>query len=213
VKVGFYKEIKYLFDTCPQAGAAFTKNSYMNIRGYETGIERQIQDEPGIIHNWLYRIAGRQLVQPPSIVVKREVYEKLGSFFAVHYGEDWEMWTRIAAHYPVAYSPKCLAMYRVHPNNISSNSIASGQYIKDLKTVINIIQGYLPAEKRKALKTHALKTKSIYFARHAHGVYLKNPKAALHYAKGALQLHVNPITLFFVSLLYAKNILRWQAPK
>jgi len=31
------------------------------------------------------------------MVVKREVYEKLGGFYGVEYGEDWEMWVRIAA--------------------------------------------------------------------------------------------------------------------
>jgi hypothetical protein len=47
------------------------------------------------------------LLQPPAIVVKH-YYETLGGFFAVHFGEDWEMWTRIASKFPT-YSPKYLA--------------------------------------------------------------------------------------------------------
>jgi glycosyltransferase involved in cell wall biosynthesis len=188
VRNGFYKEIQALFEAHPQAGAAFVKNSYINTEGYETGIERQILEKNGIIENWLDIIATRQRLQPPAIVVKREVYEKLGGFFAVHYGEDWEMYTRIAAYYPVAYSPKYLAKYRVHGHNITSQSYLKGQHVNDLKMVINIIQGYLPPHKRKKIRKASLKTKSVWFARHAHAVYLKDPQSALLHARHALIL-------------------------
>ena len=185
VKNGFYREIESLFTKYPQAGAALVKNAYINESGYETSLERQVLNEPGIIPNWLETIATSQRLQPPAIVVKREVYEKLGGFFGVHYGEDWEMYTRIAAHYPVAYSPSYLAQYRVHQNNITSQSFLKGQHIKDLKKVIQIIQGYLPPEKRKKVWQKSLKTKSAWFARHANAIYAKNPDAGLLHAKNA----------------------------
>lgn len=210
VAEGFYAEIKSLFEAHPEAGAAIVKNSYINTDGYETGIERQIQDQPGIIQNWLEIIATRQRLQPPAIVVKREVYEKLGGFFAVHYGEDWEMYTRIAANYPVAYSPKYLAKYRVHNDNITSQSYVKGQHIKDLKTVIQIIQNYLPSHLRKKVKKASLRIKSEWFARHAHAVYLKNPDAALLHAKHALKLSTNLLTIGFSGLLYLKYYTRWN---
>lgn len=213
VRSGFYKEIQSLFEAHPQTGAAIVKNSYINTQGYEIGIERQIQEEPGIIQNWLETIATRQRLQPPAIVVKREVYEKLGGFFAVHYGEDWEMYTRIAAHYMVAYSPKYLAKYRVHGENITSQSYSKGQHVKDLNTVINIIQSYLPQHQRKKIKKESLKIKSVWFARHAHAVYLKNPDAALLHAKHALKLSTNLLTIGFAGLLYLKYITRWKRKK
>src|SRR5690606_21567073 len=101
-----------------------------------------ISEQPGIANNWLEIIAAGQKLQPPSIVVKRTVYEQLGGFFGVHYGEDWEMWVRIAAHYPVGHSPKRLARYRIQRNNISSAYFLSGQHIKDISKVINTIQQY-----------------------------------------------------------------------
>ena len=210
VAEGFYAEIQSLFEAHPEAGAAIVKNSYINTDGYETGIERQIQDQPGIIQNWLEIIATRQRLQPPAIVVKRAVYEKLGGFFAVHYGEDWEMYTRIAANYPVAYSPKYLAKYRVHGDNITSQSYLKGQHIKDLKTVIEIIQNYLPLDLRKKVKKASLRIKSEWFARHAHAVYLKNPDAALLHAKHALKLSTNLLTIGFSGLLYLKYYTRWN---
>ena len=210
VSHGFYNEIQALFDTHPEAGAAFVKNSYINERGYETGMEREVQEAPGIINNWLEIIATRQRLQPPAIVVKRDVYEKLGGFFAVHYGEDWEMYTRIAAHYPVAYSPKYLAQYRVHQNNITSRSYLAGQHIKDLKRVMQIIEGYLPPEKRKRIKKNSLKIKSVWFARHAHAVYLKNPKAGLMHARNALNLDLNLLSFGFSFLVFLKYLTRWR---
>ena len=155
------------------------------------------------------------MVQPPAVVVKREVYEKLGSFFGVHYGEDWEMWIRIARHYPVAYSPKCLATYRGgHNTNISSQSVLSGQNIADLKKVIEIVQPYLPEEKRQQLKKAALKNFSNSFSKAAYRVYAKNgaSKTAAQLAKGALKLHINPRTLYWcVRFLLARLVYKSEA--
>jgi glycosyltransferase involved in cell wall biosynthesis len=200
VKPGFYNEIEALFSSFPTAGAAITNYNWVDEAGVETAPTRQLRSEPGILDNWLYKIASKQLLQPPAVVVKREVYETLGSFFAVHYGEDWEMWIRIAAHYPVAYTPKCLATYRGgHSTNISSQAVLSGQNIRDLKKVIGIVQQYLPAEKRRELKDLALKNYSNSFAKAAYRVYTKNKATptAQQLAKGALSLHVNPRTLYW----------------
>ncbi|HUQ96917.1 MAG TPA: glycosyltransferase [Chitinophagaceae bacterium] len=200
VKPGFYNEIESLFSDFPSAGAAITNYNWINEDEEESKPTRSLKQERGLLENWLYRIASRQLIQPPAVVVKREVYEKLGSFFAVHYGEDWEMWIRIAANYPVAYSPICLATYRGgHSTNISSQAILSGQNIIDLRKVIHIAQAYLPVEKRAELKNQAYKNFSNSFAKSAYRLYTekKATKAARQLAKGALQLHVNPRTLYW----------------
>ena len=47
------------------------------------------------------------------MVVKREVYAQLGGYDeSLRYGEDWEMWVRIAASYPVGYQTQPLAEFR-----------------------------------------------------------------------------------------------------
>lgn len=211
VKPGFYNEIETSFTHYPTAGAAITGYNWVNEREEESQPARQLLSEPGILENWLYKIASRQLVQPPAVVVKREVYETLGSFFAVHYGEDWEMWIRIAAHYKVAYSPKCLATYRGgHSTNISSQSVLSGQNITDLKKVISIVQNYLPEEKRGELKNLALKNFSNSFAKSSYRLSTKNGNkdAALQLAKSALQLHINPRTLYWCLRFFAARLHR-----
>ena len=208
VKPSFYAEIESLFSKYSSVGAAFTNYNWINENEEESKPNLPLQPEPGILENWLLRIASRQMVQPPAVVVKREVYEKLGSFFAVHYGEDWEMWIRIAANYPVAYSPKSLATYRGgHSTNISSQSVLSGQNITDLKKVIGIVQDYLPADKRAEIKNQALKNFSNSFAKSAYRLYTEknNKEAAQQLVKGALQLHINPRTLYwYLRYVYAR---------
>jgi glycosyltransferase involved in cell wall biosynthesis len=207
IKSGFYKEIEKLFKAFPEAGAALTKHSIMDETGTEKFSFNFIDQEFGIVDNWLEKIAQQQLLNPPAIVVKRSVYEKLGSFFAVHYGEDWEMWARIGTHYKVAYSPANLALYRLHGNNITSRSFATGQNIRDIEKVIEIIQTYLPTNKRKELKRKAKRYFSIYFTKSANKILRKqhNPQIALKQARGALAMHVNRTTIKSFVTLYVKS--------
>jgi glycosyltransferase involved in cell wall biosynthesis len=206
VKPGFYAEIQEIFSRFPEAGAAFTGFSYVNEQNMELYHNDEYLTEPGILKNWLLQIGHAQLVQPPAMAVKREVYEKLGGFFAVHYGEDWEMWVRIAAHYPMAHSPKRLALYRVHENNITSRYFLSGQSIKDAITVINIIQPYFPKSERKRMQRMARRHFSHYFSYTADKVYHEyyRPDIALAQARSALKIHFSYTTLFYFTKIYIK---------
>jgi hypothetical protein len=165
------------------------------------------------VENWLLKISTNQYLQTCAVVVKRSVYEELGGFYGVHYGEDWEMWVRIASKFPVAYSPKNLALYRIHHNNISTRFLSTGQNIKDIKTVIEIIQNYLPAEKRKEIKKIARKNFASYFTRNAQMIYKvhKNKRVALKQAQDALLLHFNKKTLMSLLKLYAKVAINYKS--
>lgn len=68
----------------------------------------------------------RNPVACSGAVVRRSVFDDVGDFavnrdrFPIDV-EDWEMWVRISASYPVAVSPKVLAHHRRHDSNSSSN--------------------------------------------------------------------------------------------
>lgn len=212
VKPGFYQEVEKLFNDFPTIGAAFT--GILAIDQNNTVIDefKKPRDTPGIVEDLLFKIAQRQFLQTCGVVVKRSVYEELGGFYLVHYGEDWEMWARIASKFQVASSPKNLALYRVHNNNISTRYIATGQNIRDIKTVINTIQHYLPAEKRKELKRIASRNFALYFSGASHGIY-RNSKArdiALKQAKHAMLLHLSPRTVKSFIKLYIKTIFNYR---
>jgi glycosyltransferase involved in cell wall biosynthesis len=142
---GFYNEMELLFKDYPVISAGFCQSNYINENGDiigNTGLERT---NNGILENWINTISVSQRIQPPSIVIKREVYEQLGGYDnRLKYFEDWEMYTRIANYYSFGFHPSILAAYRVHQNSSSQTSIRKGERIKTLKLVINIIAGYLP---------------------------------------------------------------------
>jgi glycosyltransferase involved in cell wall biosynthesis len=212
VEKGFYQEIESLFTTQPEAGAAFTNFCFIDGESNKLNIETPILlKKPGIIPGFLQKIAGRQLVQPPAIVVKRSVYEVVGSFYAVHYGEDWEMWARIASRFPVAYSPKCLAYYRVAYNSgISHGSFLTGQNIDDIIKVVDIIQEYLPVNQRKKLKEEALVYYAIFCIKVANNLLLTNKDAAFLQAKGAFKMHKNVETYYWMYRFYLMHIFKFK---
>jgi glycosyltransferase involved in cell wall biosynthesis len=212
IKPGFYREIEQLFTQFPEAGAAFTGHTNIGINGNFLENSRKLSPRACLLENWLYRIAKAQRIQPPSIVVKREVYEKLGSFYAVRYGEDWEMWVRIAASFPVAYSPRHLGLYRIHHDNITSQSLLSGQSVLDIIKVIGLNERHLPEEKRKEITSFAKRHCSRYFAHASDKVYhhFHNPQKALELARQARALDLNFTTFFYVLKNRIKILLHYK---
>ena len=156
----FYSTLERLFLENPEAGACFTRYRVINEEGEYAGWAPPWAEDEGILEDWLESIASKQLIQYVGIAVRREVYEKLGGFFGVTYGEDWEMWARIASHFPVAYSPETLAEYRMHENSISGNKFLTGQNIYDLLWVMKRIQQYLPDE----CKTRVWNESATYYS-------------------------------------------------
>ncbi|WP_044625209.1 glycosyltransferase family 2 protein [Neotamlana nanhaiensis] len=151
VKKGYYHTITQLFEKYPNAGAAYTAWDYITSDGKFSHESRIEANETCILDNWLYKLAEHPRLQYAAITVKREVYEKLGSFYIAHYGEDWEMWARIAKHYPTAYTPKFLAEYREHENSITWQSYKNGQNIRDLAKVTSVIVSYLPKKDQPSM--------------------------------------------------------------
>jgi glycosyltransferase involved in cell wall biosynthesis len=143
---GFYLKMERAFAENPSIGAAFCRYISTDEYGNWINISPLEQVKSGVLSNWLYKIAAGQRIQPPSMVVRREVYEQLGGFDqrVVSYGEDWEMWVRIAARYPVWYEVEPLALYRIHTHSLTSKASRTGQNGRDLRRVIEINKSSLP---------------------------------------------------------------------
>ena len=212
VEPEFYATVDKTTNDFADAAMIFTGYFSVDEFGKRTVPSGLMTSETGVISNWLEIIATSQQLQPPCAVVKRTVYETIGSFYAVHYGEDWEMWVRIALNYKVVYIPQHLANYRVHAMNISSQSFISGQHIKDITRVLSIIYKNLPRDRRKQLNRRARYNWSCYFARTADRTYSVHglPKKAMAQSMYALDLHFNRITLFYVLKTAVKIAIRKQ---
>lgn len=157
VQDGFYHRMGRLFDEHPAIGAGFCRHVVTNEAGAPQRMSPLEREEPGIIPGWLALIAAELRLQPPSMVVRREAYEALGGFDARmrSCGEDWEMWVRIAARYPVGFEPTPLACYRDSADSLTKRSIRSGQNIRDVRKATNIARTYLPPGKARAANARA----------------------------------------------------------
>ena len=164
VRPGFYDALQKGIEQTPEIGAAFCRHAYVDERGRPTsslaGLERET---PGILANWLNRVAVFCRLQTPAVVVKRQVYEQLGGFCPqANSAFDWEMWKRIAVHYPVWYEPQPLACFREHPASESIDFIKTGQQIADTRHAIEISRAYLPKEAAEKLSEEARRHYALY---------------------------------------------------
>jgi glycosyltransferase involved in cell wall biosynthesis len=157
VRDGFYRKLQAGFEARADLGAAFCRHVIVDERGrliWTSDLERQ---ESGVLDNWLARIAVRQLIQTPSIVVRRQVYETLGTFDTrLSWVEDWEMWVRIAAHRPIWFEVEPLAVYRLHGTSNSSRHTRTGENLRDVRRAIAIIQSYVPEEVADSVRRRSL---------------------------------------------------------
>jgi glycosyltransferase involved in cell wall biosynthesis len=142
---GFYNKMQQAFTMQPDLGAAFCRQIFIDEKGTQIDISDLEQNESGILSNWLERLASEQRIMTPSIVVRREAYEKLGGFdHRLRCSEDWEMWVRIAANYPIWYEVESLAAYRMHTNSNTGRHIRSGEDMRYTREAISIFKSYLP---------------------------------------------------------------------
>jgi hypothetical protein len=91
------------------------------------------------------------------MVVKREVYEKVGGYDErLRYGEDWEMWVRIAASYPIGYETQPLAEYREQACSISSKLVSTGEDTHQLSMAVRLASRHLPLSSKQTIRRTAL---------------------------------------------------------
>jgi glycosyltransferase involved in cell wall biosynthesis len=162
VRNGFYRKMRRGFEEHLEIGAAFCRQIFMDEYSHWQSISALEQMESGILENWLARLAADQRIMTPSIVVRRDVYEKLGGFdLRLICSEDWEMWVRIAAHYPIWYEVEPLALYRMHLESNTGRHIRTGEDTKYTREAIEIFKLHLPGAMaddiaRKARESTAL---------------------------------------------------------
>lgn len=158
VEPGFYSGLRRLIESEPAAGAAFCQHRIVASGGHQpvvwdSWVERET---PGLIDDWLERIAIECRVQFSAMTVRREVYRQLGGFCAAARSAfDWEMWARIATGYRVAYLPEVLVGVGRDDSALSSGLLRSGDQVRDAFAAIEMIARSLPAERVDSLSAKA----------------------------------------------------------
>jgi glycosyltransferase involved in cell wall biosynthesis len=207
---GFYENMQLAFDKNKEIGAAFCRHIFADDCGNWQHISVLEQPTSGILHNWLEKIIVNHPIQTPSMVVRRNTYEKLGGFdYRLSCAEDWEMWMRIAMHFPIWYEIKPLAVYRMRGTSLSANAFCSGENAKNAYRAIEILQSHLYNSKISQDKSNMLLRQArkhsanyvLYIARQ----YFK--KADLEVGQmqinEALKFGIFPSTIARILLIYA----------
>lgn len=84
--------------------------------------------KPLLLHNF---------IPCPTPVIRRDVFDRVGLFNeTILRSEDWDMWLRIAAHFPVGYVAQPLAKHRVHQSSLTQ----SGDTIHALRVRLDIVE-------------------------------------------------------------------------
>jgi glycosyltransferase involved in cell wall biosynthesis len=198
VETGFYQALEEQIAAAPQAGAAFTQHRVVESSGGEdTQWNSWLEaSTPGILEDWMQRILLECRVQFSAMTVKRETYETLGGFCVEALSTlDWEMWKRIAVHYPVIYVPGVLAGIGRDASAETSRLIRSGEQVLHGLATIAITERYLPADKAQRW-THKAREQLAAYALNVARRYLekKDTVAALANLKAAVQCSDSPRT-------------------
>jgi glycosyltransferase involved in cell wall biosynthesis len=159
VRHGFYAALQEGFDANAGLGAAFCRSVYAAADGTETGMTPEEATRAGLLDDAVVRLAREQRVMTPAIAVRRAVYEVLGGFDRrLACAEDWEMWVRIAATFPIWYEPRPLAVYRMHANSNTGRHVRSAADAAYNRAAIKIFASYLPRDRAAAIARDARRT-------------------------------------------------------
>lgn len=212
VRAGFYEKMQHAFTAQPQIGAAFCRTIYIDEHGHWRALSSLEQPQSGILSDWLERIAVYQRLQVAAMVVRRDVYEQLGGFDnrMSCWCEDWEMWIRIAARYPVWFEVEPLALYRRHSTSLTGRSVRTGANIRDVRRAIKIYESYLPSPIAGTLSSKAREFYAAYAISTAEEMLLAHdPVGAWAQLREALKCSHSLNVLWLAARLCIEAGARW----
>jgi glycosyltransferase involved in cell wall biosynthesis len=160
VEPGFYAAADDAVVQRPDLAAFVCRYRYFAEATGDADVGRLLQSQPGVLRGWLERLATGQALQAPSIAVRRSAYEAVGGFdLGIDgYGEDWEMWLRIATAGPVWWDPTPRAVYRVRDGSLSDRSRLHSN-MADMRRIVSLnertLSAHLPPDRVHELSATA----------------------------------------------------------
>jgi GT2 family glycosyltransferase len=156
IEPGFYEALHSGLDQ-PNVSIAYCRHTYIDSDGKVIGISYVERETPGIVDDFLRRIASGQRIQFASALVRRAACLEAGGFdTSLVYALDWEMWARLASRGKVWFEPRILASFRIHDKSTGWSLAKKGVAVRDHLRAVALINSYLPAESRSELRRASL---------------------------------------------------------
>jgi len=133
-------------------------------------------------------------------MIRREVLSKVGGFDPKYIiAQDYDLWLRIAEHYPIDFTEEPLAKYRIHGGSISRNwELAINEVFQLteywLEKKANLERGFRGKAKQKQANLH-ISLMVCYFRNH------QNQKAI---SESMNLIRLFPYSLVLVPMVIAK---------
>jgi glycosyltransferase involved in cell wall biosynthesis len=194
----------------PEAGAAYCRHLYVDERGRRLDVGPLEPASSGILTEGARFLAAEQRIMTPCIVVRRAVYEELGGFDdRLIYAEDWEMWVRLAARFPVYYEERPLACYRLHDDSNSGRKLRDGLSLDDTRLAIELFARYFAPGERRAVKRTAFSRYAKSGLETAQRLQSKGDTAAARaQLRGVWRLEKSPRTAAAIARVIADSLAR-----
>jgi len=152
----FYSRMEQAFARVPDLGMAFCRARIVDGRDHTMKTTSRLRSWPGVIRNWLPRIAVRQRIQAPAAVVARSTYERVGAIAPTCTRRSTG---RCGCESPPTrlsrYDPATLAVYRRHPANETSRLVSAGVIWPDVAHAIRVNAESLPASVQERLSSQS----------------------------------------------------------
>jgi glycosyltransferase involved in cell wall biosynthesis len=162
VFAGFYTRLRAALEGRGDVGAAFCRHTFIDEKERRTYTSELESPTAGVLPGFIEKIGVHQGIVCAGIVVRRRVYEELGAFRTdLPHALDWEMWIRIAAHYPIWYEPEMLAAWRLHSRAATRAFMRSGGNVAGLRRCIEVSHCLLPPGRADAMSRKAMERLSL----------------------------------------------------
>jgi glycosyltransferase involved in cell wall biosynthesis len=181
------KQVKIIEESSPVLGCVYTGIIIIMDGSNNTSQTKVSHFRKNILNNLLFN----NFITTSTMLIKKECFEKTGLFDeSIPYGEDYDMWIRIAEIFEFENISEPLVKYRIHSNSISANH---GAIIKGLETLMSKHES-LFASNNRAKSNHLLELGIAY-------CYLGNTIAGKKAFLNALKLNKFDERIYYNLLL------------
>jgi glycosyltransferase involved in cell wall biosynthesis len=136
---GFLPTMVDLLSRYPDCGVAFSGVEIIDEAGTVLHLHDPEIDDPspeGVLRRPLDQLITRSPFRTSGTLIRRSVFDAVGTFDeCVRFGEDTDLWYRLARDTDFAYTRIPLIAYRIHPGMLSSTLSPTSKFWSDKLTI------------------------------------------------------------------------------